>query len=121
MALINNIETSQAPYFGLNALHHQHEEVQNDVVSMIRQEPDQIGPNTVEPSPATQIEKSPYENDLRPGDQFRLAQQLSYDLSSDFKDFPARQEGIVEEGRIGDADLVEYFDNQQDQVDPNQR
>jgi hypothetical protein len=85
MKLINQIETDQAPYFGLNAKHHQHED-----------------PYAAQASARKSIVKDESENN------FKMAKQLSYDLSSEFRGFTPRQEGFVEECRIGDLDLIEF-------------
>ena len=39
---------------------------------------------------------------------FKIAKQISYDFSSEFKEISPRQAGFIEECRIGDADLVEF-------------
>ena len=92
MKLINQIETDQAPYFGLNAKHHQHEDPYGGAASARKS-----------------IMKEESENN------FKIAKQLSYDLSSEFKGYTPRQEGFVEECRIGDVDLIEFREHMQEE------
>jgi hypothetical protein len=39
---------------------------------------------------------------------FKVAKQLSFDLSSEFRGFTPRQEGFVQQCIIGEADVVEF-------------
>lgn len=91
MQLINQIENDQAPYFGLNAKHHQHEDAYGTKMANI-------------------------ENDVKSevDDNFKVARQISYDLSSEFRGCTPRQEGLIENwARIGEPDLVQFSNSEE--------
>lgn len=108
MKLINQIENDQAPYFGLNAKHHQHEDPYGGQMSARKSLP--------------KVAFDEEENN------FKMAKQISYDLSSEFKGLTPRQEGFVEECRIGEQDLIEFKEpvfeeeeeKEQEQQEPTQ-
>ena len=85
--LINQIESEQAPYFGLNQKHHQHEDPYG-------------GHSSQRKSLAKFVDN----------DNFKVAKMLSYDLSSEFKSETPWQEGFIESCHIGEADMVKFYE-----------
>lgn len=70
-----------------------------------------------EPVRSQDMGRGPYENEERAGDNFRLAKQLSFDISSEFRSCTPRQEGLIEDCRIGDAELVQFCEPGTELVD----
>ena len=77
----------------MNAKHHQHEEV--------GQASKRQGALRVEDRD---------DDEYQDRDTFKMAKQLSYDFSSEFKGCDPLQEGLVQDCRIGDPELVQFLD-----------
>ena len=77
----------------MNAKHHQHEEV--------GQASKRQGALRVEDRD---------DDEYQDRDNFKIAKALSYDFSSEFKGCDPLQEGLVQDCRIGDPELVQFLD-----------
>lgn len=91
--LINNIESQQAKAYNLDSMWQQ------------KVDKPKLQNNFLKPQEVQEYKDAAPQQD---NNNFRIAKQISYDLSSEFKECTPRQAGYIEECRIGDADLVEF-------------
>ena len=65
------------------------------------------------PEPSTTHKEEPLNFDEM--NNFRVARQIVYDFTTEFKNYSPRQAGLVQECRVGDPELVEFVDDGQNQ------